>query len=150
MSETAGFVSETLHNGPSCSKCGATMVAYDANGTAHGTSHDPRIICEYKCLSCGNTTGVSKTAMPTPWMREAAKELVEANADRGRTYDNAPDYLQTAEIIAKHAPQPDSRAALVEAAQELLDWVPVYSVGSAGYQCCEKLRAALNLAGKEA
>ena len=22
-----------------------------------------------------------------PWIREAAKELVEANADRGRTYD---------------------------------------------------------------
>ena len=39
-----------------------------------------------------------------PWIREAAKELVEANADRGRTYDNAPDYLETAQIIAKHAP----------------------------------------------
>lgn len=42
---------------PSCTICGTTMVAFDANGTALGTSHDPRIIAEYRCLSCGGTSG---------------------------------------------------------------------------------------------
>lgn len=47
-------------------------------------------------------SGAKKIA--EPWMREAAKQIVDANADRGRTYDNSPDYLETAQIIAEHAP----------------------------------------------
>jgi hypothetical protein len=42
------------------------------------------------------------TPEPQKWMENMARELVEANADRGRSYDNSPDYLATYEIIAKH------------------------------------------------
>lgn len=44
-----------------------------------------------------------------PWIRELAKALVAANADRGRTFDNSPDVEETAQIIAAHVPQPTER-----------------------------------------
>jgi hypothetical protein len=45
---------------PTCTVCGTAMVAFDANGTSLGTHPDPRIICEYRCLSCKSTTGCTQ------------------------------------------------------------------------------------------
>src|SRR5882724_3471040 len=36
------------------------------------------------------------------WVKDCARELVERNADRGRSYDNSPDYLETAAAIQRH------------------------------------------------
>jgi|SRR5882724_7299273 len=40
--------------------------------------------------------------MNLEWIKDCAKELVERNADRGRSYDNSSDYLETAAAIQRH------------------------------------------------
>lgn len=58
----------------------------------------------FKAEQCVTKLGAEQAdPQPSPeWIKNAAKELVDANADRGRTYDNSPDCLETSAIIAKH------------------------------------------------
>jgi hypothetical protein len=68
-----------------------------------------------KKRNCNLMTDSQEYRITRQGMKELSAKLVEANADRGRTYDNSPDYQETMEIIAAHCqPAPEWTEFLVK------------------------------------
>jgi hypothetical protein len=89
-----------------------SMVAYDANGIA--LSHGPRIICEYKCPSCGNTPGcvdsrASGGSTPPAWISAVAKEIAGELCYGAKPFELMPTALRKMiEEKMRKAASPDS------------------------------------------